>query len=528
MERMRTCGDLAGVIAASALLVARGAAVADLETDTRSAAALAGEPHAVAAAGVTRDERPILTIENPSAFDPADARRRVVLIGAPSGDPAAAVELIRWFKTRAPRSVRSRWSLSALPLARFEATDTQSLARWTTFQAPDLIVTIGSVPLQIDAPVESIAVENAANAFEQLLAQPRGVSPLHQTINQRVQREPLAIARLLARRYPETPAISYIPALSWLGALRVAAIDNDDALRARVLEQTSPWTSGEKMLFPPSPQAPAGQAPRIQLTTVAGTMVFAELGAQPAPAHGSPSRSSASDGQLFEAGVAAASKEKAPGSPEYGQGWTDDMFMATSVLARSGARAGHEADLDRAANLLVGYAARLQRADGLFNHATDGPAAWGRGNGFAAFGLVETLARLPRAHPLRDRLLDIYRRQMTAIRTQQSPDGSWRQVIDEPGAYREETATAMLSSAIARGIRRGWLDASFRPTLERAWRALAAHVAADATLVDVCAGTGAGPTKRYYFDRPAVTGADDRGGAMALTAALDIYDLGRK
>jgi unsaturated rhamnogalacturonyl hydrolase len=483
----------------------------DIDGAIRSVAALPGEPHTVAAAGVTRDETAIPTIENPSAFDPADAKRRVVIVGAPGGDPAAAIDLVRWFKTRAPGSLRGRWSLSALPLARFEDADTQSLSRWTTFQAPDLVVTVGAVPLQIDAPVESIAVANAAAALETLLAQPRGMSALHRTITDRIQREPLAIARLLARRYPEAPGISYIPALSWLGALRLAAIDKDQTLRARVLEQTRPWTSGEKTLFPPSPQAPAGQPPRIQLTSVAGTMVFEEL----AP-------------PLFEEGVAAAAKEKSPGSPEYGQGWTDDMFMATSVLSRSGARAGHEADLDRAARLLVGYAAKLQRPDGLFNHATDGPAAWGRGNGFAAFGLVETLARLPKAHAARAQVLDIYRRQMSAIRTQQSPDGAWRQIIDAPGAYREETATAMLLSAMARGIRLGWLDSSFRPTVQRAWRALAAHVASDATLFDVCAGTGAGPTKRYYFDRPAVTGADDRGGAMALTAALDIYDLDRR
>src|SRR5262249_27112525 len=205
-----------------------------------------------------------------------------------------------------------------------------------------------------------------------------------------------------------------------------------------------------------------------------------------------------------------------------------DMFMAAAVLARSGARAGHEADLDRAARLLVTYAEKLQRPDGLFNHAVDGPAAWGRGNGFAAFGLVETLSRLPKSHALRGRLLDIYRRQMQAIRTQQSPDGAWRQIVDEPGAYREETATAMLLSPMRRGIGAAWIDSSFRAPAQHAWRALAAHVAADATLVDVCAGTGAGPTKRYYFERPAVTGADDRGGAMALTAALDVYELDRR
>src|SRR5262249_39739392 len=295
-------------------------------------------------------------------------------------------------KTRAPGSVRARWSLSALPLAQFDEADKLSLARWTTFQAPDLIVTVGSLPLQIDAPMESIGVEHAAAALERLLTRPREMSALHRTITERIQRQPLAIARLLARRYPETPAISYIPALAWIGTLRVAALDNDEMLRAKVLEQTRPWTSGEKRLFPPPPQASTGSG-RIQLTTVAGTMVFEEL----APA-------------LFDEGVAAAAREKAPGSPEYGQGWTDDMFMATSVLSRSGARPGHEAALDRAARLLIGYAATLQRPDGLFNHAIAGPAAWGRGNGFAAFGLAETLSRMPKSHPQRAHVLDVYRR----------------------------------------------------------------------------------------------------------------------
>ena len=197
--------------------------------------------------------------------------------------------------------------MSALPNAQFDAADTQSLARWTTFQAPDLIVTIGSIPLQIDAPVESIAVGNAAAAFEKLLAQPRDVSPLHRTIVDRVARTPLAIARLLARRYPETPAISYIPALSWIGGLRVAAIERDDALRARVVEQTGPWISGEKKLFPPPPQAAPGQPPRIQLTSVAGTMVFAEIAAS-RTARVADERAAA----LFDKGVAAVVQPVGP------------------------------------------------------------------------------------------------------------------------------------------------------------------------------------------------------------------------
>src|SRR3989442_237196 len=132
---------------------------------------------------------------------------------------------------------------------------------------------------------------------------------------------------------------------------------------------------------------------------VAGTRVFDALAADArgvrrrgAPA-GQASEGGSLSGEraaaLFDEGATAAAKEKTPAEPEYGQGWTDDMFMATAVLARSGARPGRDHDLDAAARLLTTYAARLQQPNGLFNHAINGPAAWGRGNGFAALGLAE-------------------------------------------------------------------------------------------------------------------------------------------
>jgi rhamnogalacturonyl hydrolase YesR len=190
-----------------------------------------------------------------------------------------------------------------------------------------------------------------------------------------------------------------------------------------------------------------------------------------------------------------------------------------------GGRPGHARDMDVAARLVIAYAAKLQQPSGLFNHAIDGPAAWGRGNGFAALGLFNVLSRMPDAHPDRTKIVEIFRRHMAAVRTQQAPDGMWRQIIDDPASYREETATAMLLTAMARGIRLGWLDQSYRPVVDRAWRALSAHIVDDGTVIDVCTGTGSGPTHRYYFDRQAITGADDRGGAMALLASMEMAEL---
>jgi rhamnogalacturonyl hydrolase YesR len=85
----------------------------------------------------------------------------------------------------------------------------------------------------------------------------------------------------------------------------------------------------------------------------------------------------------------------------------------------------------------------------------------------------------------------------------------------------------MTVAALARGVRRGWLERENLPAVERGWQAVIARVNADGTLRDVCAGTGAGPTKEYYLTRPAINGADDRGGAMALLAAVEMEELRR-
>jgi unsaturated rhamnogalacturonyl hydrolase len=287
----------------------------------------------------------------------------------------------------------------------------------------------------------------------------------------------------------------------------LAAITGDAALQQRVRQQTLPWVSGARPLF----------AEQITLGAAAGAMVYAELA----------ETGDESARALAIQAAEAASAEGPNGIAQYGQGWPEDMFMTAAVLSRTGKMQGRERDLDRLADRLTAYAGRLQREDGIFIHFTDGRQPWGRGNGFAALGLMEGLSAIPRAHPLRERLLTIYRRQMKGLVPLQAPDGMWRQIVDEPGSYREESVTAMVLSAMARGIRHGWLDQTYRPVVERAWRALAAHVMPDGSIIDVCTGTGAGPTRRFYLDRPAIAGADDRGGAMALFAAMEMHDLGR-
>ena len=187
---------------------------------------------------------------------------------------------------------------------------------------------------------------------------------------------------------------------------------------------------------------------------------------------------------------------QAPGEiVRFARGWTDDMFMATSVLARVAAQTKDERYSSTAGRLLSTYATDLQRPDGLFVHAKDGPHAWGRGNGFAAFGLMEALTHLPAAWPERGVVLRSYQALVRALGPQQAPDGMWRQVVDEPGSYRELTVTAMMVAAMARGLRLGWIDASYRPD-RRSRVAGAAAARRRGRHAGGCVHRGRGPVRR--------------------------------
>lgn len=312
--------------------------------------------------------------------------------------------------------------------------------------------------------------------------------------------DPLGIARVLAARYPAQPIMSYIPALAWSGSLRLSAMTGEAQWREKAMKDMQGFISGEK---------PAIAEP-YRLTSLAGALAFfdaAELNKN-------------ADAGVLAQKVADFITDTPIGTYRFATYWTDDMFMMGSVLSRAG-----NAAWSRLSPLLTTWANKLQRPDGLFIHASDGPHAWGRGNGFALLGVTEALTHLP-ASGSTPALLTIYRTHVAALVRHQSDDGSWRQVIDEPASYRELTATAMIVAALSRGVARGWIDrTTYLPIVDKGWAAVAARVMPDGTVRDVCSGTGAGPTKEYYLNRPVVNGADDRGGAMALLAAIEVATL---
>ena len=101
------------------------------------------------------------------------------------------------------------------------------------------------------------------------------------------------------------------------------------------------------------------------------------------------------------------------------------------------------------------------------------------------------------------------------------------QLIDFPGSYQELTATCMIGYSMARGIRLGWLDGSYRSVVDLAWQGVSERVDPEGNIVDGCTGTGVLDNLRSYLDRPANSGYDDRSGSMALWFAAEMERLAR-
>src|SRR6185369_6212982 len=128
-----------------AAILLSAALAAPTTAELQAVAALPGEPSIVAAAALTKEDAPILTLESRTAFDAGSARKRAVVFGTSDATASLVLGMVRWFKSDpAAAALRDRWELSALPLAAFDPADAKGVAitRWITFQAPDAVIEV--------------------------------------------------------------------------------------------------------------------------------------------------------------------------------------------------------------------------------------------------------------------------------------------------------------------------------------------------------------------------------------------------
>lgn len=373
------------------------------------------------------------------------------------------------------------------------------------FKSPSHVGRVPALAVELDASHPQAFLPELLTAMEQISFQ--GPSPARLELMRRLQRTPIQVATQLANVYGhELGRLSYLPALSLIGQIRLGALTADPHRLAAVEKITQAYLKKN-----PDPLTKGGGG-----SLIAGHLLFSEL----AKATGNPQylqlAQQAADLGFDDEGKM---KESMPHHVEM----SDAVFMSCPILAAVGRLTGETKYYEMALRHWRFIQNMDQRSDGIYQNSPLSDAAWGRGNGFPALGLALVLSELPLNSPLREQFIEGHRKHLEALSRHQDPTGMWHQVIDHPESYREMTSTCMITFSMIRGVREGWLDAKiYTPIIERAWYGIKTRVAFDGTLVDVCTGTGKQKDLRGYLDRMAILGTDARGGAMAFLVSNEM------
>ena len=202
--------------------------------------------------------------------------------------------------------------------------------------------------------------------------------------------------------------------------------------------------------------------------------------------------------------------------------WIDDVWMIGSLQIQAYRATGKTIYLDRAAIETIAYLEKLQQSNGLFHHGENAPFFWGRGNGWMAAGLAVVLSELPADHVYFNQISEGYETMMKSLIDYQAEDGMWRQLVNEPSAWKETSCTAMFGYAISVGVKRNILTKKeYETSYQKAWLALTEYVNKEGKITDVCVGTGQSTDINYYLDRPTITG-DFHGQAPLLWFAYSL------
>ena len=360
---------------------------------------------------------------------------------------------------------------------------------------------IGSVPgVRLTAGLEEASAE-LDRLWPALVG---GAVPSRARVDARVEldrrraRSPVEIGRALASAYGHTiEPVVYTQGVAISGRLRLAALDPDSP---------SPPADIAALVEPlADPAAAFHDGQQVGISENFAAFVWGDELAE-----------AVGDRRFSDILVEAAGRysRQGPGQappPARSKFPTEDHFFVSAVLGRGFSLTGDASRIDILADFLLD--AGIQQENGLFLHSRTGPFHWGRGNGFAALGLAETLTYMPADHPKRGRIEEMALRHMAALREHQEASGMIRQVVDFIGSYQELTATCMVGYSLARGLRLGWLDSSFRETAELAWRGVSERIDDRGNIIDACTGTGNGLTCATTS-----TGRRSRGSTTAAAA----------
>ena len=213
--------------------------------------------------------------------------------------------------------------------------------------------------------------------------------------------------------------------------------------------------------------------------------------------------------------------------------WLDDLYMGVPCFAQMALLTGDARYFDDAANQVIQFYSKMFVAQtGLYMHGwiqemSPHPAFyWGRANGWALMATAELLTVLPKDHPKRTQILNIFKAHAAGLRRVQAPSGLWHQLLDRPDSYEETSASAMYVFALTRAINKGWISRpTWAPIVLRGWNGLKTKVNSTGQVEGTCIATSLGWDDTYYLNRPTDVNAAHGYGPIFLAGSEIIYLL---
>jgi unsaturated rhamnogalacturonyl hydrolase len=206
--------------------------------------------------------------------------------------------------------------------------------------------------------------------------------------------------------------------------------------------------------------------------------------------------------------------------------WVDCMHLDGAFLARLGELSAEPGWTELAAELLLSHARVLQdERSGLFSHGFDDAAGranaihWGRGQGWALLGLVDTAHALPPEHPARAEIAQRLGALIAALAAAEVPPGRWHTVVDDPETYLEPSVSAFVALGVGRAVRHRMVPAGNRALADRAWAATVAQITPEGALAGVSDATPVGYDAAHYGTR--CRGVFPWGQGPALLAGIE-------
>jgi len=194
-----------------------------------------------------------------------------------------------------------------------------------------------------------------------------------------------------------------------------------------------------------------------------------------------------------------------------GQLWDDTLFMTVLFLTRMGILLNRQDYLDESVHqFLVHSKYLIDPPSGLLFHGWTfhgrhhfAKARWARGNCWYTAGLPEYLEFYPGLpQGVRRYLLATFESQVKALAALQDGSGKWHTLLDDKASYTETSATAGFAYGILKGIRLGYLPASYAPMAERAADSVVVSINPEGTVTGVSYGTGMGSDLDFYRNIP--------------------------